>query len=160
MSVIESVGRYSAAIHRLSQSLFNHKLAELEIGSGQHDFFLVIARHEGITQKELGDRLYVEKSTTAKAVKHLVAKGYIYKKQIEGDRRYSSLYLTEQGRKARVSVEGVFTEMLSIYARNIPEDRVDHTIEILKQVIGNLQEEKRQYAGEVGESAEEVRESE
>ncbi|APM41233.1 MarR family transcriptional regulator [Clostridium kluyveri] len=32
--------------------------------------------------------LYVEKSTTAKAVKHFMNKGYIYKKQIENDKRY------------------------------------------------------------------------
>ena len=39
--------------------------------------FLIIAQNEGISQKELGDRLYVEKSTTAKDVNHLESKDYM-----------------------------------------------------------------------------------
>lgn len=145
---MESIGRYSAAIHRLSQSLFNYKLMELGISSGQYDFFIVIARNEGISQKGICDHLYVDKSTTAKAVRNLLDKGYIYNKQLERDKRYSSLYLTEKGRKAAVTVEAVFAEMMEIFARDIAESTVEQTIEVLKQVIGNLQEEKRQYISE------------
>lgn len=140
---MESIGRYSAAIYRLSQSLFNNKLMELGISSGQYDFFLVIARHEGISQKGICDILHVEKSTTAKAVKNLMNKGYVYKKQIENDKRSSSLYLTEKGLKASVAVKAVFSEILEIFSYNIPESKIEETIAVLKQVIGNLQEEKR-----------------
>lgn len=145
---MESIGRYSAAIYRLSQSIFNQKLMELGIGSGQYDFFLVIARHQGISQKELCDHLYVEKSTTAKAVKYLINKGYVYNQQVENDKRYSSLYLTEKGLADSAAVEAVFVEMLDIFSRNIPESMIDQTISALKQVIGNLQEEKWKYINE------------
>lgn len=52
-----SIGRYSAAVYGLSQSIFNNKLKELEISSGQYDFFLVAAKNEGINQKEISDLL-------------------------------------------------------------------------------------------------------
>ena len=139
---MESVGKYSAAIYRLSQSIFNNKLKELEIGSGQYDFFLVISRNAGISQTEICDFLNVEKSTTAKAVKYLLSKGYIYKKQIVSDKRYSSLYLTEKGQAASASVEAVFSEMLGIFSKNIPDNVIEQTISVLKKVISNLQEEK------------------
>ncbi len=139
---MESIGRYSAAIYRLSQSIFNNKLNELEISSGQYDFFLVIAKNEGINQKELSARLYVEKSTTAKAVRQLENKGYVYKKQVEKDKRYSSLYLTEKGRKAAVEVESVFNEMLGVFSKDISENVIEDTIFVLKKVITNLYEEK------------------
>ncbi len=142
---MESIGRYSSAIYRLTQSIFNHKLKELKISSGQYDFFLVIAKNEGINQKELGERLYVEKSTTAKAVKCLVAKGYVYKKQVEKDKRYFSLYLTEKGRKASTAVKSVFSEVLDIFSKDIPEDVIKETVSVLKKVINNLQEEKQTY---------------
>ncbi|MFZ7104090.1 MAG: MarR family winged helix-turn-helix transcriptional regulator [Peptococcaceae bacterium] len=142
---MESIGRYSAAIYRLSQSIFNNKLKELEISSGQYDFFLVIAQNEGINQKELGDRLYVEKSTTAKAVQYLKTKGYICKKRVEKDKRYSSLYLTEKGRTASVAVESVFSEILGIFSQDIPESVIEETILVLKKVINNLHEEKSKY---------------
>lgn len=143
---MESIGRYSAAIYRLSQSIFNNKLKDLEMSSGQYDFFLVIAQNEGISQKELGDRLYVEKSTTAKAIQHLKDKGYIRKNRIEKDKRYSSLYLTEKGRVASAAVESVFSEMLGIFSKDIPESAIEETILVLKKVINNLHDEKSKYA--------------
>ncbi len=142
---MESIGRYSAAIYRLSQSIFNNKLKELEMGSGQYDFFLVIAHNEGINQKDLGDRLYVEKSTTAKAVQYLKAKGYIRKNKVEKDKRYSSLYLTEKGRAASEAVESVFSEILGIFSKDIPESAIEETILVLKKVINNLHQEKSKY---------------
>ncbi len=144
---MESIGRYSAAIYRLSQSIFNNKLKKLEISSGQYDFFLVIAQNEGISQKELGDRLYVEKSTTAKAVQYLKAKGYICKNRVEKDKRYSSLYLTEKGKEVSAEVESVFSEILGIFSKDIPESVIKETIQVLKKVINNLHEEKSKYAG-------------
>jgi Transcriptional regulators len=93
---MESIGRYSAAVYRLTQSIFNSKLRNLDIGGGQYDFLLVIAKNEGISQREICDLLYVEKSTTAKAVKNLLSMGYISNKQVMSDKRYSSLYLTEK----------------------------------------------------------------
>ena len=145
---MESIGRYSAAIYRLSQSLFNNKLKHLEISSGQYDIFLVIAKNEGISQTEICDALYVEKSTTAKAVKYLLSKGFIYNKQIENDKRYSSLYLTEKGREASATVKAVFSEMLGIFSKDIDAGIIDQTIAVLKKVISNLQEEKSRYITE------------
>ncbi len=143
---MESIGRYSAAIYRLSQSIFNNKLKELDISSGQYDFFLVISKNEGINQKELGERLYVEKSTTAKAVRNLESKGYIYKNQVEEDKRCYSLYLTDKGREAASAVESVFTEMLEVISKDISESVIEETISVLKKVINNLHEEKSRYA--------------
>jgi DNA-binding MarR family transcriptional regulator len=142
---LESIGRYSAAVYRLSQSIFSNKLKHLEIGSGQYDIFLVISRNEGLSQKEIGDKLYIEKSTTAKAVKYLLAKGYIYNKQIENDKRYSSLYLTEKGREASAAVDAVFREILGVFSEGIPDPMLEQTITVLKKVISNLQAEKNQY---------------
>ncbi len=145
---MESIGRYSAAIYRLTQSIFNNKLKELEITGGQYDFFLVIAQNEGINQKELCERLYVEKSTTAKAVKQLETKGYIYKNQVEKDKRHSSLHLTEKGRKASAVVESVFTEVLSVVSKDISNSVIEETVQVLKKVINNLHEEKSIYTRE------------
>ncbi len=52
---MESIGRYCAAIYRLSQSIMGGRLKETGLGSGQYDFFLVIAKNEGISQKDLGE---------------------------------------------------------------------------------------------------------
>lgn len=53
----ESLGKYIAAIHRNSQSIINKKLEDYDIVSGQHDFLYVISNNEGITQKQLQQKL-------------------------------------------------------------------------------------------------------
>jgi DNA-binding MarR family transcriptional regulator len=145
---LESIGRYSAAVYRLTQSIFNYKLKELEISSGQYDFLLVIAKNEGMSQKDLGEMLYVEKSSTAKAVRKLLDKGYIFKEQAENDKRYDALYLTEKGRAAAVLVKDAFAEMIEVLSKGIPDEQIKQTVEVLKKVIGNLQTEKSRSAVE------------
>lgn len=145
---MESIGRYSAAIYRLCQSIFNYKLKEFDMKSGQYDFFLAISKNEGMTQKEICDRLYVEKSTTAKAIKNLIDAGYVCKKQVENDKRSYTLYLTKKGKKASAKVEAVFLEMLEIFSKNIPVKVMEESILVLKKVINNLNEEKIKYIKE------------
>lgn len=132
---MESIGRYSAAIYRLSQSILNHKLRDLDISSGQHDFFLAISKREGMSQKELGEMLFVEKSTTAKAVRQLETRGYIYKKRIPNDKRFYALYLTEKGQNAALRIQSEFNEILNIFSEKLSEDTMNDTICVLKQVI-------------------------
>lgn len=145
---MESIGRYSAAVYRLSQSILNSRLKHLEIGSGQYDIFLMVARNEGISQKEISDMLYIEKSTTAKAVKFLLARDYIYNRQVDNDKRYSSLYLTEKGREAAAAVDAVFREILGVFSEDIPDSMMEQSIMVLKKVISNLQAEKNKYVPE------------
>lgn len=92
--------------------------------------------------------LFIEKSTTAKAVKFLLSKDYIYNKQIDNDKRYSSLYLTEKGREAAVVVEAVFSEILDVFSENIPDSMMEQSILVMKKVISNLQAEKNRYITE------------
>ena len=50
-----NIGRFNAAIHRNAQSIINCKLRDLDIRSGQQEFFYVISKNEGISQKELSE---------------------------------------------------------------------------------------------------------
>ena len=81
---MKSISKYNAAIYRNGQSIINYKLKDLDIKSGQHDFFYIISKNEGISQKELSEYLYVGKSTTAKAVKNLVKNHYV---EVKSSRR-------------------------------------------------------------------------
>lgn len=54
---MESIGKLNATIYRSLQSILNFKLEDMPIQSGQHDFFYVISKNEGITQKELSEHL-------------------------------------------------------------------------------------------------------
>lgn len=139
----ESIGKLTAAINRNLQIILNHKLKDISIRSGQHDFFYVISLYEGITQKELSEWLYISKSTTAKAVKNLMDHGYVRKEKDREDNRYDRLYLTEKGKEISAQMQETFKEVVDITTRNLSPLEIKQTKELLKRILNNVLEENR-----------------
>lgn len=137
-----NISRYNAAIYRVTQSLINYKLRNLDIKSGQQDFLYVISQSEGISQIELSNFLYVGKSTTAKALKNLTAKGYVTRKRDENDKRVYHLYLTEKGKQVSPKIRSTFLEIVDIITKDLTEEEAEQTLNILKRILGRLYEEK------------------
>lgn len=144
---MESIGKLNAAIYRNLQSILNAKLKDVPIRSGQHDFLYVISLQEGITQKELSERLYVGKATTAKACKNLMANGYIRMEKDKTDRRFERLYLTELGRAAAPRIRETFMELVGITTRDLSSEEAEAVVGLLKKILETVTQEK-QSAGE------------
>ncbi|SHK39805.1 DNA-binding transcriptional regulator, MarR family [Anaerocolumna jejuensis DSM 15929] len=144
----ENIGKLNAAIYRNMQSIFNYKLKDVSIRSGQHDFFLVISLNEGISQKKLSEILYVGKSTTAKVVKNLMSNDYIYKEKDIHDKRLEHLYLTEKGKQISALINDTFQEGVAIATKGISGQDVEQTLAVLKRILTNLAEEKEKLSSE------------
>ncbi|MDD3417071.1 MAG: MarR family winged helix-turn-helix transcriptional regulator [Lachnospiraceae bacterium] len=139
----ESIGKLTAAIHRNLQIILNHKLKDISIRSGQHDFFYVISRNEGITQKVLSEWLYISKSTTAKAVKNLIDNGYVRKEKDSEDNRFDRLYLTDKGKEISAQMQATFMEVVEITTKNLSPLEIKQTKELLKKILNNVLEENK-----------------
>lgn len=134
----ESLGKYISGIYRTSQSIKNKRFEDYEIGSGQHDFLYVICNNEGISQKELSDRLHVGKGTTAKAVKNLEKSGYIRRERGLEDKRFYRLYLTDKGKELSPLINSTFKEMIDIYAEGFSEEEYNSVLNSLKKILVNI----------------------
>lgn len=139
---MDNIGKLNAAIYRNLQSILNFKLKDMPIQSGQHDFFYVISKNEGITQKELCEHLNVGKSTTAKAVKNLIAHGYISKEKDNKDKRFERLYLTEEGKQIAPRIQATFIELVNITTKNISTNEIEQITTLLKKILQNVAKEK------------------
>lgn len=139
---MDKIGRYNAAIYRNVQSIINFKLRDLDIKSGQQDFFYVISKNEGISQKELSDFLYVSKSTTAKAVKNLVKNNYVKRLNDENDKRAYKLYLTDKGKEIIPKIESTFLELTDIFTKDLSEIEKDQIHIALQKILTGIYEEK------------------
>lgn len=58
-----------------------------------------VAQQEGITQKELTDKMFRTKGATSVMIRKLEKKGLIIRKEDEKDARIFRLYLTEKGKR-------------------------------------------------------------
>lgn len=134
----DSFGKYIAAINRSAQSLINKKLEGVDIGSGQHDFLYVISNNEGISQKELSNRLKIGKATTAKAVKNLMKSGYIKREKDIKDKRFYKLYLTEKGMDIKPLVNSTFQELIEIYSKGFTVEECTQVLKVLEKILDNV----------------------
>lgn len=144
---MEPIGKLNAAIYRNLQILINHKLTGIPILSGQCDFFYVISRREGLSQKELSAHMYVNKSTTAKAVQNLVKNGYVCKCKDANDRRLDRLYLTEKGRAIAPEIGRIFAENVAVAGQGLSDAEKAQLTALFHKVLQNLINEKQRVLG-------------
>lgn len=85
-------------IKQRCQTIMTQRLRELGLSVAQFDLMSTLSEAEGITQRDLADRLYVTKGNVSGLVDRLVEAGLVLRKSIPGDRRSYALYLTDGGR--------------------------------------------------------------
>jgi len=133
-----SPGKWLSLIHRCHNAFVDSQFKDLDIGHGPRAFLMALFHHEGLTQDELSNRLWMDKTTTARAVKKLVECGYVSKERDPLDKRYCHLYITEKGmalipriRQARER----FTEMMT---SGLSGEEMDTLLELLEKVADSL----------------------
>lgn len=111
--------RFVRLQHRLSSDM-SARLRDLGLSIPQFDLLSTLSEHEGATQQQLAERLYVTKGNVSGLVDRLVAAGLVERRAIPGDRRSYALHLTAEGQqKARdglAAQNAYVTETLGLLA--------------------------------------------
>lgn len=93
----ESFAKWLSVIHRNLCAFMDSVFPDSDIGHGPRRFLVEIALNPGHTQEEISERLLMDKTTTARAVKQLEHLGYITRKRDDADRRRYHLDPTAKG---------------------------------------------------------------
>ena len=89
-----AVGRTNLKVHRA----LNVLLGDLDLSIAQHEVLVTIARHPGLTQRELSERLLVIKSNATALLKKLESRGLVTRETDSSDSRARRLDLTPRGK--------------------------------------------------------------
>lgn len=89
------------------------RLRGVELSVPQCDVLTTLSEHEGVSQQDLAERLYVTKGNISGLVDRLAAAGLVERRDLPSDRRSHAIFLTASGRKAAergVAIQRNFVE--------------------------------------------------
>ena len=133
----ETIGRYVSVLYRSAGSYLSKELSRYNIGSGQFTFLLYLYNHHGVTQENMSSHLYIDKGTTARAIKKLEDFGYVYRITDETDRRAFKVYVTEKAQSIKHELYGILEKWNIIITADFTKDEFDATLLLLQRMVRN-----------------------
>ncbi|WP_054725734.1 MarR family transcriptional regulator [Paucilactobacillus hokkaidonensis] len=95
---MDNVNMWLAVAAKYAGISIDRKLKPEGLGASLYYFILKIHDHDGISQLELGEYIYLDQSGIARGIQQLVELGYVDKIRNQKDKRTSNLYLTQAGK--------------------------------------------------------------
>ena len=134
MSVLREIG----IIARALDSIANIEFRDIELARGQYLYLVRIAENPGIIQEELSELLKVDRSTVARSVKKLEAKGLVQQKAAKDNKKNKEWFVTEKGEKLYplILAENDYSEETSL--QGFSQAEVQALEEMLVRVSENI----------------------
>jgi DNA-binding MarR family transcriptional regulator len=120
------------AFLRESQRLFRpHGLT-----GAQFNVLNVLARHaaDGMSQREIGDVLVVDRSNVTGLLDRLEKTGWVRRKDDPSDRRVYRVSLTPAGRRVWEKVHPLYLDVLAQVTRGLAPKRMKECVEVLRHL--------------------------
>ncbi|MCM3039395.1 MarR family transcriptional regulator [Paenibacillus motobuensis] len=111
-----------------------------DITVDQWEILVILWEKEGITQKEIAERLLKDQTNIARMLFKLEKKGFIYRVVHETDRRSLRVYLTPKGREVK---DDILTPSLEAYGntvKGLSEEEVETFRRILSVIYNNVKD--------------------
>lgn len=122
----QTLAYVSAHLARILANRLREELAPLGLLPAQFTAIAEIARDEGLTQKQLVERLDLEQPGVARTLTTMEAEGWIERKTVE---RVQGLYLTERARnvlpRALAAIQALNKDALKEFSRTEREHLMD-----------------------------------
>ena len=134
MSVLREIG----IIARALDSIANIEFRDIELARGQYIYLVRIAENPGIIQEELSELLKVDRSTVARSVKKLEAKGLVQQKAAKDNKKNKEWFVTKTGEKLYpfILAENDYSEETSL--QGFSQAEVQALEEMLVRVRENI----------------------
>jgi DNA-binding MarR family transcriptional regulator len=139
--------RLVSGIYIKSRRLAEESLKPLGVTWPQFGALAQLMRGDGITQRELSERLEADATTTMVLCDSLEKKGWLNRVKDPSDRRVNRLVLTDEGREV---FEKAYPIMLSGYQRftkGISPEKIDEILPVLGTLYGYIGEYYRKVMG-------------
>lgn len=98
----------------------------------------LIKKGDGISQKELRNKLPISKSTLSKTVNNLVDKDYLRKETDPDDKRVTLIYLTQQGKEMEETLAKINRQAEDKMLQGFKDKEIENLSEYMERMLDNL----------------------
>lgn len=133
-----SIGYQVRETHRLVQKALQARIEAEGATLGMWYFLRVLWDEDGLTQRELSQRVGTMEPTTQSAIQSMEASGFVRRERNTADKRKINVFLTEAGRalEARLLPAGI--EVVDVANAGLSEREKDLLLGLLADVQRNL----------------------
>ena len=134
----ESVGYQIRATHRLLQRYLQMKIEPYGVTPGIWYFLRALWTEDGLTQKELSDRIGTSEPTTLIAIKYMSAHGLVRRVRNKEDRRKLHVWLTPRGAKLKKELIPLARQVVGAAAATLSATELRRLLESLAAIQKSL----------------------
>lgn len=115
------------------------QMQELGIYPGQIPVLGLVAKKDGLSQRELAKILNIKPPTVNVSVQRLEKAGFLYKKPDEKDQRVTRIYLTEKGKETKVKALERIHKNKAVMLEGFSEAEQCLLRRFLEQILANIE---------------------
>jgi DNA-binding MarR family transcriptional regulator len=137
----DSLGYLLRDTYRVFSKILQSRISPHGVTIGQWYFLRVLWEEDGLTQRELSQRVGMMEPTTVTALNGMEKRGYVRRVRNATDRRKVNIFLTEKGRALRARLLPHAAEVNRIAARALTPADIEKLRTILSAMKGSLDSE-------------------
>ena len=130
--------RAARETHRAMTRVLQLRIAGHGVSMGQWYFLRALWEQDGLTQRELSQRVGMMEPTTVTALNTLERCDLVQRVRNCHDRRKMNIFLTDKGRALRNSMMPSASEIGQLAIQGISPDELELTLDVLRRVGANL----------------------
>ncbi|MEV0285667.1 MarR family transcriptional regulator [Kribbella sp. NPDC050820] len=135
----ESLGYQVNHLARLLAQTLAARIAPYGVVPGQFAQLLVLFEEDGLTQRELCDRVRIEQATMAKTLQRMQRDGLVRCDPDPADKRRIRVYLTDHARELQPDLVAAAQSVNALAVEGLTEAEAAGYLEVTARLIGNLE---------------------
>lgn len=133
--------KYINTTHRCSNQFRSEQLVESGLNGCQSSYILYVCNNPGISQDQLAQIIYINKSNVTRQLAVLEEKGYVERKTSSSDKRFTKVYPTQKALDVLPRVR----QVLQDWNEYITEGFTDEEKTVLMSLMERITEKAKLY---------------
>lgn len=134
----DSIGMLIALASKSQERLVELEMKrQLNLTPAQWKVILALNMTNGLTQKELADKIYIDSSTLVPVIDKMEQNGLVERKADSKDRRINRIFLTKKSESTINSITLIILQLRKMIYSGISASEIDLVKKTLKTIIKN-----------------------